>query len=550
MPDPKQFPGQNHIIAKDQPQYRPLPAFVDANDPQGRMVFCWQFSPQERAEIARTGVVWQQVLTFDSKLQPQNLSVTPFGMTPTDGPIALPLIPVEDGQGVQVDEPAFSREHAVVIRSLGEPCNTTVELLKTGQRVPGVSGIDVRIRTGEIITASLEMVEPFIPQVHAMADLRLFAVEVLAHLPKKDFEGVLGYVTVRRSDVTKAAKDAMSPLPSRTEDYTFRDMLEAALKAGELPTDLDGYVDYLVGLHRQIAFPPKPEPAWAPQSAPPPVNPWADSTWNLTRQGEMMRLDPQKALELMQMAGKAARRYIGCVATDQKGQEFIFQGNRTLDGQPAEWRDYEPGRRELHSLDGTVPPEKRLLAVVWKDETIRGWRLETFGLLAMRGYEPTIEAAMAGAERAFQAHDAAKQITAAVRDEAPRNLEDIHREITRVDPPTGSQPTDPNVIPEGTKVEWNETRHPYAKKTGTVVRNDMALNTHTRVRLGPSHFESVRTTSLRVVKPAADIDDQVPGTGKFADDEPADGARADDHDGLDHSDDHIQPDDLDNQPGR
>lgn len=72
---PIEFEGQTVVIAKDQPQYLPLPARRVANDPEGRVTCCWQLTPEERAVVARTGQIWQQVLTFGDPLQPQILSV-------------------------------------------------------------------------------------------------------------------------------------------------------------------------------------------------------------------------------------------------------------------------------------------------------------------------------------------------------------------------------------------------------------------------------------------------------------------------------------------
>lgn len=36
---------------------------------------CWQLTDEEKSEIARTGVIWHQILTFGNTLQPQLLSV-------------------------------------------------------------------------------------------------------------------------------------------------------------------------------------------------------------------------------------------------------------------------------------------------------------------------------------------------------------------------------------------------------------------------------------------------------------------------------------------
>jgi hypothetical protein len=67
------FPEQTVVIAKDQPQYLPLPAY-QFKDAQGRIACCWQLTWRERFKVLFSGVLWHQVLTFDKPLQPQLLS--------------------------------------------------------------------------------------------------------------------------------------------------------------------------------------------------------------------------------------------------------------------------------------------------------------------------------------------------------------------------------------------------------------------------------------------------------------------------------------------
>lgn len=69
-----EFPEQTVVIAKNQPQYRPLPAhqFKDAS---GTIAFCWRLTWSERLRVLFTGVLWHQVLTFGTPLQPQLLMV-------------------------------------------------------------------------------------------------------------------------------------------------------------------------------------------------------------------------------------------------------------------------------------------------------------------------------------------------------------------------------------------------------------------------------------------------------------------------------------------
>ena len=71
---PVEFEGQTLVIAKDQPQYQPLPAFQHF-DKSGRVTFCWRLTWRERLKLLFTGTLWHQVLTFEQPLQPQKLLV-------------------------------------------------------------------------------------------------------------------------------------------------------------------------------------------------------------------------------------------------------------------------------------------------------------------------------------------------------------------------------------------------------------------------------------------------------------------------------------------
>ncbi len=68
---PIEFPEQSVIIAKDQPEYLPLPAHRFAGDYSGRIAFCWQLTWRERIAVLLRGILWHEVLTFNQPLQPQ-----------------------------------------------------------------------------------------------------------------------------------------------------------------------------------------------------------------------------------------------------------------------------------------------------------------------------------------------------------------------------------------------------------------------------------------------------------------------------------------------
>lgn len=69
--NPIAFREQTAVIAENQPEYVPLPAHI-AED--GTITFCWRLSWRERFKVLLTGLLWHQVLTFRTPLQPQYLS--------------------------------------------------------------------------------------------------------------------------------------------------------------------------------------------------------------------------------------------------------------------------------------------------------------------------------------------------------------------------------------------------------------------------------------------------------------------------------------------
>jgi len=75
-----EFPEQTTVYAKNQTEYKPLPAYrfcgVD-----GRIACCWQLTWRERLTVFLTGKIWHQVLTFNQPLQPQLLTVEKPNLT-------------------------------------------------------------------------------------------------------------------------------------------------------------------------------------------------------------------------------------------------------------------------------------------------------------------------------------------------------------------------------------------------------------------------------------------------------------------------------------
>jgi len=71
---PVEFIGQTTIFAKDQPEYQPLPAHIDAS-PQKIVTTCWELTAHEMGVLRLTRRIWLQQYSFGQQLQPQLPSV-------------------------------------------------------------------------------------------------------------------------------------------------------------------------------------------------------------------------------------------------------------------------------------------------------------------------------------------------------------------------------------------------------------------------------------------------------------------------------------------
>jgi hypothetical protein len=62
------------VLAKDQPQYHPLPvAHICYTDGVEAMISCYRLTLLERLRILLSGKVWWEQLTFGQPLQPQKI---------------------------------------------------------------------------------------------------------------------------------------------------------------------------------------------------------------------------------------------------------------------------------------------------------------------------------------------------------------------------------------------------------------------------------------------------------------------------------------------
>jgi hypothetical protein len=67
-----EFKEQNVIIAKDQKEYQPLPAYAQNN---GMVTFCFELDEKELREIKDRNTITFSFLTFKRPMQPINVSL-------------------------------------------------------------------------------------------------------------------------------------------------------------------------------------------------------------------------------------------------------------------------------------------------------------------------------------------------------------------------------------------------------------------------------------------------------------------------------------------
>lgn len=70
---PITFEESNHVAAKDQPEYLPLPCYIDPA-PEGQVIFCQSLSFWERVQILFTGKLWCCLLCFHKPITPSFFS--------------------------------------------------------------------------------------------------------------------------------------------------------------------------------------------------------------------------------------------------------------------------------------------------------------------------------------------------------------------------------------------------------------------------------------------------------------------------------------------
>ena len=80
---PIEFKEQNIVIAKDQPQYGNLPAFI-SEDEEGIVVSCWKLSLKERMRLLFRGKLWVGLWTVNEPLTPSLFSTKKSDLLTTE----------------------------------------------------------------------------------------------------------------------------------------------------------------------------------------------------------------------------------------------------------------------------------------------------------------------------------------------------------------------------------------------------------------------------------------------------------------------------------
>lgn len=77
--EPIDFAQANTVFGQDQPEYKTLPGH---RDKEGLVTTCWMLSHAEIETIKYTGVLWVQLHTMHTPLQPVNVQVEEPELSP------------------------------------------------------------------------------------------------------------------------------------------------------------------------------------------------------------------------------------------------------------------------------------------------------------------------------------------------------------------------------------------------------------------------------------------------------------------------------------
>ena len=137
---PIEFPQQTTVLAKDQPEYTPLPVHIQFKEcevphPQFKgvttkanvpweMIACFELSPEEIGDICRTGKLWYGQSVFGNNFQPVRLSTQNPFEAPKEGSNTFEIPLMIEGWPDEVTESVFlmlnqaigqSQAHAILL---------------------------------------------------------------------------------------------------------------------------------------------------------------------------------------------------------------------------------------------------------------------------------------------------------------------------------------------------------------------------------------------------------------------------------------------------
>lgn len=75
MLTPVKFRGHTNVLAENQPEYIPLPVFIDQESAYVPFITCWQFTFMDRLKVLVTGRIWASTSTFGNQYQPVTFTV-------------------------------------------------------------------------------------------------------------------------------------------------------------------------------------------------------------------------------------------------------------------------------------------------------------------------------------------------------------------------------------------------------------------------------------------------------------------------------------------
>ncbi len=102
---PIEFPEQNLVFAKDQPEYQPLPVFYNRESANGEVISAWKLSEEELKQINETGVIWFNMYTFHKPPMPIYLTTKKEEVINDD---VIPKKPVTLTEAIEYIYPHFS----------------------------------------------------------------------------------------------------------------------------------------------------------------------------------------------------------------------------------------------------------------------------------------------------------------------------------------------------------------------------------------------------------------------------------------------------------